>query len=807
MPQSVRPSAKGACYDRQPRLGWQILMQCLLACMLSCTLGALAAAAETGPGYYVFFKKPQDWQRVFLYTWYVDGQKNIETSGPWPGKALSDVGGWYRGFIEENTIKTKGRPINIVFNNAAGQQTADLSRAGNGWYVWKENGQLVDRWYDLNPDEKLFNLLVTGGKGSGRYSAGSLVKVEAESADGEPGIFLGWQGPDAALLSDPKQKYGQLQMPARDVKLDAQFESLASGARQYGELCAGCHGAAGEGRVGPSLLLSDERCPSCRQENTLIDRISRTMPAGAVGTCTGECARSIARYIRFDLNEAPANGCDSQTSEAGRRQVRLLSKREFANTIRALFGIEDLEAFRFWPEPGLVKGYNNNAEASVASDRHVLVFAQAAEEISKQRSIESLGRMGCGTDRACLLESAALKIFREPLDPAGQQKYLALWQAEGSQKVLEAMLQSPRFLYRSELGSFVAPSNVYVLSNYEIASAMSYGLTGFPPDATLLAQAADGSLKKAETRRSEALRLLQSPEARATFADFALQWLGVNGLPFVTRDDANFNLAIRRDMLEETERFMAELVFDQGASVAELYRAESSAMSRALARYYGLTPPAQDWDRVSGLGGRRGLLGQGSVLASYANSEEASPIKRGVFVRNRLLCQDLPPPPANVDTTIPPPAPGLTIRERLARHVSQGQQSDGSNACFSCHQYIDKVGFAFEAYDATARYRDFYPEKPSEKIDLSGEVKGLESLADPTAPTFRDQRELGDILAQSPRAKQCFGSQYFRYFAGRIEEPADQCSLGRSQEILTQDRSILSFMAALVAADSFIYRK
>ena len=783
----------------------------LLIALLLCCFGQTVSANEQSPGYYVFFKKPQDWAKVYLYSWYRDGGKNQETSGPWPGKALSDVSGWYRGFIEENAIKTQGRPINIVFSNGQGQQTPDLIRANNGWYIWRDKGELVNRWYDANPEEKLFDLTVTHGQGSGRYSPGSLVKVQAlnEEDGGAESLFLGWEGDAAALLNDSKSPSAQLQMPERNISLIARFENLADGQGRYTKLCQSCHGAQGQGGVGPALKISGPSCPSCQSDATLIDRIAKTMPQGTKGSCTGECARSIARYIRFGLNAADPADCSQPIDQASPRQLRLLTKREYASTVKEIFGIERLDALRFWPEPALVRGYNNNAEASLASDRHVLVFAQAAEEIARQRSIEDLTKSVCGSDQSCSLRTIGLQILRRPLTAAEEGRYLDLWRkaTRGSQSVLASMLQSAPFLYRSEMGTFIAPANVFSLDSYEIASALAYDLTGLPPDKTLLALAADGSLRRGEVRRAEALRLLQTAEARDTFGDFALQWLGVGGLPFVTRDATNFTATIRRDMLEETQRFVSDIIFEQKGSVQDLYRSESSFLSKDLARYYKVEVPASDWDRVGNLGARRGLLGQGSILASYANSGEASPIKRGVFVRNRLLCQDLPPPPANVDTTIPPPTPGLTIRERLEKHISQGKQGDGSNACFSCHQYIDKLGFGFESFDAAARLQTVYPEKPGEAIDVSGEVKGLESLADPKISSFANQVELGDLLGASRRAKECFGTQYFRYMAGRIETSADQCALREPMKILSGDGRILDYLAALVAADHYIFRR
>jgi|GEM_PF-874393 mono/diheme cytochrome c family protein len=770
----------------------------------------LASYGQTGvndPGFYVFFKKPRDWNQVRLYTWYVQDNRVIETSGRWPGKPLADVGGWYRGFIDFNQTHPEYRTIRLIFNNAGGQQTPSLERAGNGWYVWKDSaGVLINRWFDVNPEERLFQLTVKGGQGSGTYLPGVLVQIQAEQA--ATARFMRWEGPGARLLNDAGRRFAQLQMPDFDVTIEAKFEDLSVGAERYNRQCVRCHGAAGEGGIGPSLRIEDGRCSSCTTEAGLSDRIAKTMPIGAVGTCTGDCALAVARYIRFGLNEVSGVDCQEAGQKIGQRQIRLLTQREYRNTIRDLLGLVDIEALRFWPEPALVQGYDNNAESAVVSDRHALVFSKAAMEISSRVSAEKVWGPSCADDQRCLVQSMGAAFFRRPLDTTEENRLLEVLrtQPRKSQALLEVLLQSPQFLYRSELGQFLSPIKAFQLNGYEIASAMSYALTGSTPDATLLSKAQDGSLKQAEVRRSEALRLLETRSAQEHFALFAQQWLGIGGLPFATRDQLDFRAEIRSDMLEETRRFFRFWVFEMNGGVADLYKADQTFVSKRLASYYGLQQPESDWDAVALRNDSKGLLALGSITASYGNSQEASPIKRGVFVRNRLLCQELPPPPANVDTTIPPPSPGLTIRERLKKHISQGQQSDGSNACFSCHQYIDEVGFGFEAFDETAKRRLFYPEKPGSPIDVSGQIKSLESLADPASVRFQNLSELGRILGESQRSKDCFATQYFRFALGRLETPQDQCSLVELQKT-ARAGSIRDYMAAVIASDSFIYRR
>jgi hypothetical protein len=743
-------------------------------------------------GFYVFFKKPDNWNQVYIYTWYTQNSQIMEPNGRWPGKALADVSGWYRGFIDQTQTET----MNLIFNNASGEQTPDLVRRENGWYIWKKQNQVINQWYSLNPEEKLYKVTIANGSGSGAYTPGTLVRIEAETP--EPSLFQVWAG-DSALLQDPTRASNQFSMPDRDVQLTAQYEDLSPGLKNYQALCVRCHGSSGEGGTGPSLQISLGKCTSCIQDETLERRIAETMPLGRVGQCTGDCAKSVARYIRYGLNNASTVDCQLAANRRGRRQLRLLTEREYRNTVRIILGVSDIDALKFWPESATVLGFNNNADASVVSDRHLAIFAKAAQEIAPKATVST----SCGTDRRCQVGELGLRMFRRPLTTTEVDAYVNLSQTA----MVESMLQSPYFLYRSELGYFVAPANAYSLDAYEIASALSYGLTSSPPDATLLAAAADGSIKDAARRQQEAQRLLNTAAAQETFADFALQWLGVTGLPYLTRDNSKLTAGLRSDMLEETRRFLIHQVFERNAAVKDLYTADSTPLSQKLAAYYGFAVPATDWQMVNYDSDRRGLIAKGAILANYANSNEASPIKRGVFVRNRLLCQDLPPPPANVDTTIPPPSPGLTMRERLARHQSQGQQSDGSNSCASCHQYIDGVGFGFERYDEVGLFRQVYAEKPDEPIDVSGEIKSPLSLGDQDSQPFQNFPELATLLSENATAKACVGVQYMRYVQGHREESRDQCLQASIQETLQQDQSLRTMMIQLVSSDSFVWRQ
>ena len=206
----------------------------------------------------------------------------------------------------------------------------------------------------------------------------------------------------------------------------------------------------------------------------------------------------------------------------------------------------------------------------------------------------------------------------------------------------------------------------------------------------------------------QARRLADSERARARLATFAAQWLGIERVRTVDKNAAtypDFSDAMAEAMLDETKRFVAEVAFDRSGSYRELLLAEHTTAEGALAELYGATDGMLPDNRHAG------LLAHGSVLATYSHSDQTSPVRRGVFVRERILCDELPPPPPDA-ATIVEIEEGVSTRERFSQHSSDPK-------CKVCHQLIDPVGFAFEHFGPIGEYRS---EEDGIPIDASGEL-------------------------------------------------------------------------------------
>ncbi|HEU4407516.1 MAG TPA: DUF1592 domain-containing protein [Polyangiaceae bacterium] len=280
----------------------------------------------------------------------------------------------------------------------------------------------------------------------------------------------------------------------------------------------------------------------------------------------------------------------------------------------------------------------------------------------------------------------------------------------------------------------------HALDAYEIASELSYLLTGTLPDDELFAAADAGALATADQLEAQARRLLATPKARETIAHFVELWLQTQALPQTVKDAAAFpafDEGVRAAMAQETRDFVARVV-ESGGSFADLFRADYTVASPALASYYGLPAPGPDGLVPTAGTPYGGLLTHGGVLAAHSKFLEPGLIERGKFVRSRLLCLDTPPPPPSLMVAPPPADPNLSTRERFARHSSE-------EPCRPCHRLIDPIGFGFERFDAAGRH---HLDEGGRPLGAEGELVGVDEGGGP----FVDVRGLEALLADNEQA-------------------------------------------------------
>jgi hypothetical protein len=478
---------------------------------------------------------------------------------------------------------------------------------------------------------------------------------------------------------------------------------------------------------------------------------------------------------------------DEAGPEAGVRQgavLRRLTNSQYNNTVRDLLGDQTAPADQFPPED-FVGGFKDQYDAQNLSPLLQEAYGTAAEKLAQNafRNGDPHHLIPCEAGRACrdrFVREFGLKAFRRPLDEGERRRYLSLFNREkgfiaGAQLVVEAMLQSPNFLFRMDEAANPA------WKPYAAASRLSYSLWDSMPDTALMAAAARGELSSPRQIEAAARRMLQDPRAHQALDEYVSEWLRFDRILNSSRERRRYPKFSRETavaMTEEARMFISDLVWND-RNFMDTFSADYGFVNADLASIYGVPAPAQDFARVMfpPQSERAGLLGQALFLSLSAKPDDTSLTGRGLFVREQFLCQHVPPPPAGVNTNLAPPteAHPQTNRERMSEHAT-------NPTCAACHNLIDPIGVGFEKFDAVGARRDDYKlvfyaahqggsHKPPKSVNLTMDTKGF--VAGIPDSNFSSPRDLGMILAKTPLCQECMVKQYFRYVTGRMETPAD----------------------------------
>jgi hypothetical protein len=488
--------------------------------------------------------------------------------------------------------------------------------------------------------------------------------------------------------------------------------------------------------------------------------------------------------------------------------VRLLTNAEVDATLLAVFATPSPVGAALPPE-ALANGYAANALREVnALYVDALDTQSGAYAAAVTAGVAS--RLACGrseAEAACVqrnLTTLGRSLWRRALDPTELQDVMAVFQAarstgtlaDGLTLALQALMGAPSFVYRRELG---APEGDHLrLTADELAEAMAYDFTGAPPDDALRTKAASGALDDPTARMVEAQRLMETPAGQAHLATFVTEWMQVKDLPQVTRDPARFpafTSALRDSMVEETKQFARAVFFGPTPTAKSLWGAETAYVDDRLAAFYGLSArPGSTFAPVDvSATTRRGLLGQAGVLLSHGHVDSTSPVKRGVFVLKRALCQPLPSPPPNVMFSIGSPDEPRTTRERYAQHSSDP-------SCAGCHHIIDPPGFALEGFDAIGQART---EEHGYPLDLTGEL-----FAGSASGPVDGGVDLAGRIADSQEAADCLVQQLTTFSLGVEAGAAEACVVQQmTHDALSRGGDGLAALRALAGSDAYVTRR
>lgn len=497
----------------------------------------------------------------------------------------------------------------------------------------------------------------------------------------------------------------------------------------------------------------------------------------------------------------------------GRSPLRRLTRFEYSNSLEALLNDTQKRGQQL-PAELLGNGFANDADSQPSSpfliEQYSNIAGAAAEAALASKDVLSTFG-GCvdtateQTEDACFqtfITQFAPRAYRRPVESSELAELTTLQKTlreygdfrTSVQGVVEAMLQSPDFLYRLEFGETDAQGRRRP-TGVEMANRLSYFLWGAPPDEELLQVAANGGLRDAASVRAQAERLLEHPNARKLIQFFFENYLPINALSDQTRSPEQypmFNRQIGALMYEETWRFLEHEIFEGAGTWDAILTAPYTFVNERLASYYGIEGVKGDEFRKVDIdtSKRLGLLTQASIMTGTTVTNYTNPVRRGHFILSHILCVDIPLPPAELAARATPPEPytGSTGRERYTQHSKDA-------ICATCHAQMDPPGFALENFDAVGRWRDTENDVP---IDASGKLAAIGEFNGPV--------EMVQALAENPATHRCFASEWQSFAYGRQLDPQDSCNRSKLDTAFNESgHDIRQLLLSITQTDGFLY--
>jgi hypothetical protein len=510
--------------------------------------------------------------------------------------------------------------------------------------------------------------------------------------------------------------------------------------------------------------------------------------------------------------------------EPGPSSIRRLNRAEYRSAIQVLLGI-DFDVSGYLSPDTIAFGFDNITGAMSLTPTQVEQYAMATNAIIAQvktsdtdqlTDLFSVPQIGDWRKLTSQYQDANVRdvvsrlirlAYRRPTNEQDVQAIVDVYRAARKQelspaaafeKVIQAVLMSPRFLFRIEQSE---PENAepYLVEKFDLLSRLSFLLWSQPPDDVRLEYAQSHDLSDPNEVKSLANQMLHNRRSRGGIAGrFFLQWLRLTGLTSHQIDDVSFpdfDASVLKDMKTEIVNTAFERLTNDG-TIDDLIASNDVWVSGRLAKYYGLQANAIDVDKFRKLDASGtsygGLLTSGAILIATSDPNRTNVPRRGNFIASVFLGDPPPPPPPDVpklestanDTT------GLTLRERLELHRA-------SPDCSNCHAKMDPMGFALENYDASGRWRDLDAKKP---IDASGELLDGTKFNGPVE--FKQM-----LLSKRDQIGEHFTRQMLIYALGRGLDFRDECTVKSIVEAAKADNWKLATIVEQIAiSDPFRYK-
>ena len=535
---------------------------------------------------------------------------------------------------------------------------------------------------------------------------------------------------------------------------------------------------------------------------------------------TGPGTTGAAGSMAVPTPEGPTDLCANQAEiTPGRAPLRRVTRFEYNNIVRDLLG-DTTQPAKAFPSEEIGNGFGNDADAQSVSSLLAEQYSQVAEQVAQRatepaalakldpcaQNVSANAEAGCARS---IVEKLATRAYRRPLVAGEADELLALYTAARSgatfrialATAIEALLQTPDFLYRIELGvADRAKPELRRPSGYEMATRLAFLFWGSLPDPQLTAAAASGELETDAGVLAQAKRLRDDPKARPILRFFFDNLLPISSLAQLERDPAvypSYSPAVGALLREETQRFLEYEIYEGSGTWPGALTAPYTFVNDALAKYYGMPAVSgADFRKVSlDPTQRLGLLTQGGVMAGSTPSNHTNPVLRGSFIVQKLMCRPLSlPTDPDVLAQVKPPDPysGKTARDRYSAHSKEP-------VCAGCHQFMDPIGLTFENYDAVGLYRS---QENGVTIDATGWVPGSDTKVPNAVGLARE-------IAANEQTQDCFAYHWLNYAYGRTlddGQPDDVCTKESIERaFLASGSDVKQLLLDLTQTDAFLY--
>jgi glucose/arabinose dehydrogenase len=531
--------------------------------------------------------------------------------------------------------------------------------------------------------------------------------------------------------------------------------------------------------------------------------------------CDDTCASQISNHLFNDVWEQYI-GIEQ---EYGPRQLRLLTSREYINSVRDLFGVEI--AATMLPEDRVTRSFKYQGEASIGipQTEEVRRYYDAAIAVADQAEVGKLGFTQSRNDE--FIRELGHRVFRRVLTPDELARYRTLYnrpeeEGGGERGVIAGMLLSPHFLYRSELGTPKAGEpGIFTLTPNELATALSFTFLGTTPNIELLNRAEAGGLDSPDKIAAEVEAMLATDEGLAQIQNF-INYYARTRDGFSPSEKPVFGLTreLIDDMYSEQQAFVRDVFGRSDSTVAELFNPSFTYLNDSLATHYSISGVNwPDFRRVNLTGNnarrRGGLLNHGIVAVSVSSPTTTTLVQRGIFIRQQFYCQEFGN--AEVNPSVPDqPAHPISMREWW--DLSTGA-TIGNGSCWTCHKFFNDTGASMENFDPAARYRTeelamndpFNSNGVKVPIDAGGPF--IDAIDGYWVEHIDDVRDIAQDITRNPEALGCLSESYFRQAFGSRSDPYTRKTIVRLREHLQNSGLLREFLIKMASSSAVKERR